>query len=165
MIAKRKAISPDGIEGDVSQIQQACQANDDVQPQPQQHIDQAEDRHGQHIFGGYEGETDSQREHQRNDPAQGILVIRIPYIDPRVVRLKTGEQANACGRGQEGAHQETAGHDGQDDPRQPLPGEIEAVAIQHHADDGAEDDQRHQPGENRIQQAALEGETVLQSRL
>jgi hypothetical protein len=41
---------------------------------------------------------------------------------------------------------ENAQHDDADHPRQPLPGEVKAVSVQHHACNRAENNQRNQPG-------------------
>ncbi|MDT4874545.1 hypothetical protein FQZ97_1098520 [compost metagenome] len=54
------------------------------------------------------------------------------------------------------AEGEAAGHDDGDHRADALELQVEAVAVQHHADDGAEHDQRQQAGEDRIQQALLD---------
>jgi hypothetical protein len=57
LVTQRQAVGTDGVERHVTQVEQAGQADHDVQAQAQQHVDQAEDDHGQQVLVGEDGNT------------------------------------------------------------------------------------------------------------
>ena len=67
--------------------------------------------------------------------------------------LESFENAQALGGLQEQAEGKTASHDDGDDPRHAGRFEVEAVAVEYHADNRPEHDQGNQTGENRLNQA------------
>ncbi len=52
LITQRQAVGADGVERHVTQVEQTGQADHDVQPKPQQHVDQPEDDHAQQVGVG-----------------------------------------------------------------------------------------------------------------
>ncbi|MNG94725.1 hypothetical protein D3C79_537410 [compost metagenome] len=156
LVAQRQAISANGVERHVAQVEQAGQADHDVQAQAQQHVDQAEDDHGQQVLVGEEREDDGNHDQCRDDPAQPRFVVWRQHVHPGAAALEALEDRLALGCLQEQAEQETPGHDPGHQPGNAGGFKVEAVAVEHHADDGPEHDQGNQPGENRIDQAALD---------
>ncbi|MNP79877.1 hypothetical protein D3C76_1778200 [compost metagenome] len=69
--------------------------------------------------------------------------------------FETLQDRLALGGLQEQAEQEAPDHHAGYQPGDAGRFHVEAVAVEHHADDGPEDNQGNQPGENRIDQAAL----------
>ena len=66
--------------------------------------------------------------------------------------LESVEDLQALGRLQEQAEGKTPGHDDGNDPRHARRFEVEAVAVEDHADNRPEHDQRNQAGKNRLDQ-------------
>ena len=83
-----QAISTDGIERDISQVQQTGQPHNDVQAQTKKHVDQPENGDGQHIFGGDKREANRESNHQRNNPAHAAFVFRGADIHARAIGFK-----------------------------------------------------------------------------
>ncbi|MNV20745.1 hypothetical protein D3C71_1116650 [compost metagenome] len=156
LITERQAVGTDGVERHVTKVEQAGQADHDVQPQPQQHVDQPEDDHAQQVRVGEKREYHRDNNHQRDDPAQPGFVIRRQYMDPGPGGFKTLEDSQALGGLQEQAKGKTAGHDDGDNPGHPGRFQVEAVAVEDYADNRAEHNQGHQAGKNRVNQASFE---------
>ncbi|MCY1464555.1 hypothetical protein D9M71_825940 [compost metagenome] len=74
------------------------------------------------------------------------------YADAGVGGFEAFEDGDAGLGLQEQAEQEAPRHHRADDPDQAVDVQVEAVAIEHHADDRAEHDQRDQSGKDGIQQ-------------
>ncbi|MNN20809.1 hypothetical protein D3C81_1341050 [compost metagenome] len=156
LVTQGQAIGADGVEGHVAQVEQAGKAHHDVQAQAQQHVDQAEDDHGQQVLVGEERKDDGNHDQCRDDPAQPRFVVWRQHVHAGAAALEALEDRLALGCLQEQAEQETPGHDPGHQPGNAGGFKVEAVAVEHHADDGPEYDQGNQPGENRIDQAALD---------
>ncbi|MOA38596.1 hypothetical protein D3C78_1602950 [compost metagenome] len=69
--------------------------------------------------------------------------------------LETLQDRLALGGLQEQAEDETSDHDPGHQPGHAGRLHVEAVAIEHHTNDGPEDNQGNQPGENCVNQAAF----------
>ncbi|MCY1509206.1 hypothetical protein D9M68_435390 [compost metagenome] len=152
VVAQRQAVGADGVEGHVAEVEQAGEADHDVQAEAEQHVDQAEDHHGEQVLAGEEREDHRGHQHQRDDPAQARLVAGLQHADAGVGRLEALQDRHAGFRLQEQAEQEAPRHHRADQPGQAHGLQVEAVAVEDHADDRAEHDQRDQPGEHGIQQ-------------
>ncbi|MNN20810.1 hypothetical protein D3C81_1341060 [compost metagenome] len=155
LVAQRQTVSTDGVEGHVTEVEQAGQAYHDVQAKPEQHVDQAEDDHRQQVLVGKEREDDGDHDQTRNDPAQPRFVVRRQHVHAGAAALETLQDRLALGGLQEQAEDETSDHDPGHQPGHAGRFHVEAVAIEHHTNDGPEDNQGNQPGENRINQAAF----------
>ena len=88
LIAQRQTISADGIERHIPQVEQPRQADHDIQPQAQQHVNQPKDDHGQNVFIGEKRKHDGNHDQQRHDPAQPRLVVRCQHMHARACGLK-----------------------------------------------------------------------------
>ncbi|MNQ90106.1 hypothetical protein D3C85_1054340 [compost metagenome] len=77
-------------------------------------------------------------------------------MDAGAGALEALHQQLAAGGLRVEAQGEAAEHDDADHRTDPLELQVEAVAVEDHADDGAEHDQRQQAGEHRVQQALLD---------
>ncbi len=116
LVAQRQSVGTDGVKRHVPQIEQPRQADHNVQPQAEQHVDQAEDRHRQQVFGGDEREQQRDRRHQRQDPAQVGFIAQRPHVNA-VVATVEARQHPAPRRGlQEQAQQQPPGHHRDDNP-------------------------------------------------
>lgn len=156
LVAQRQAIGADGVEGHVAEVEQPGEADHDVQAQAQQHVDQAEDDHRQQVLAGEEREDHRGHQDQRHDPAQAGLVARRQDVDAAASPLEALQHGAPAAGLQVEAEQEAPGHHDRDDPADPLVMQVEAVAVEDHADDGAEHHQGDQPGEHGIEDALLE---------
>ncbi|MNE90850.1 hypothetical protein D3C80_1883980 [compost metagenome] len=67
--------------------------------------------------------------------------------------FKTFEDSQAFGGLQKQAQGKTPGHDDGNDPCHPRSFQVEAVAIEHNADNRPEHDQGNETGKNRVNQA------------
>ncbi|MCY1234695.1 hypothetical protein D9M72_472830 [compost metagenome] len=156
LVAERQAIGTNGVEGHVAEVEQAGQADHYVQAQAQQHVDQAEDDHGEQVLAGEEREDHRGDDQQRNDPAQPALVVGGAHVHAGAGAVEALHQHFAARRLQVEAEQEAAEHDDSHHHANALELQVETVAIEHHAHDGAEDDEREQTGDDGVDQALLD---------
>ncbi|MNN12024.1 hypothetical protein D3C81_1250020 [compost metagenome] len=159
LVAQRQAIGADGVERHIAEVEQAGQADHDVQAQAQQHVDQAEDDHGQQVLVGKDREHDGDHDQRRDDVAQPRLVVRRQHMHARTAVVEALEHALADGGLQVQAEDETTEHHPTDQPGHAGRFGIEGVAVEHHADDRAKHDERQQAGDDGLQQAAFDVET------
>ncbi|MNZ60879.1 hypothetical protein D3C78_789550 [compost metagenome] len=159
LVTQRQAVRANGIERHVAQVEQAGQADHDVQPQAQQHVDQAEDDHGQQVLVGEDREDDGNHHQRRDDIAQPRYVVRRAHMHARATTFEALEHARAGGRLQVQAEQEAPQHHPADQPGHTPRLGIEGVAVEHHADDRAKHDECQQAGDDGLQQAAFDVET------
>ncbi|MNP10773.1 hypothetical protein D3C76_1029340 [compost metagenome] len=156
LITERQAVGTDGVERHVTQVEQAGQADHDVQPQAQQHVDQPEDDHAQQVGVGEKREHHGDDDHQRDDPAQARLVVRCQYMNSGTGAFKAFEDAQTLGGLQEHAQGKATGHDDSDDPRHASGFQVESVAFEDNADNRPEHDQGDEAGKNRVNQTFFE---------
>ncbi len=156
LIAQRQAVGTDGVERHVTEVEQAGQAHHDVQAQAQQHVDQPEDHHGQQVLVGEDREHDGDHDQGRDDPAQPRLVVRRQHMHPRTTGLEALQNLQALGGLQEEAQGKAPGHHNSDQQADAGRFQVEAVAVEDHADDRTEHDQGNQPGEDRIDHTFLD---------
>ena len=156
LITQRQAVGTDGIERHVTQVEQARQAHHDVQAQAEQHVDKPQDHHGEQVFVGKDREHDGDHDQRRDDPAQPRLVVRRQHVHAGATALEPLQDLHALGGLQEQAQGKAPGHDDGDQHGNPRRFQVEAVAVEHHADNRAEHDQRNQPREHRIDDTFLD---------
>ncbi|MNC23593.1 hypothetical protein D3C75_716230 [compost metagenome] len=88
LVAERQTVGTNGVKSDVAEVQQAREPDHDIQPEAKQNVDQPEDRHRQHVFGGDKRKADSQGDNQRNNPAHPAFVFGRAHIHSRIIVIK-----------------------------------------------------------------------------
>ncbi|CAM4030263.1 hypothetical protein KLPN111888_27720 [Klebsiella pneumoniae] len=139
LVAQRQAVGADGVERHIAQIEQAREAHHNVQPQAEQNVDQAEDRHGQQVFAGEKWKGNGQDRQQRHYPAQPRAVSRRPDVHPVIRPLKAGNKGFSPTALQQQAERQPAGHHHRHEDRHPRGREGKTIPFEHHADDRAKD--------------------------
>ncbi len=134
-------VSADRVEGHVAQVEQAGQADDDVQPQAEHHVDQGRD-HDVGLVGRHEPREGCRADRQRR---QDAAVERRAAAKPghqRQVSIACGAAPGAPGHQESPQRRQAEGPQGHPEHVQPAPLDdpLDGVDLDHHDREGQEDE-------------------------
>jgi hypothetical protein len=110
-------------------------------PKAEQHVDQAEDDHGQDVFVGKKREHNGNHDQQWHNPAQPRFVIGWQHVHTRTAGLKALKDPQAFGRLQKQAQDKPPHHHNRHQPANTRWLQVKAIAVEHNAHDRPEHNQ------------------------